>query len=174
MFVKNLIDRELTYRNKVTLKPNTVTYVDDALVSAVELKDAYGERIEIISHVKEEVKAEDVIEEVKEEIIPQVIEEPQADIEEKLEEASEIIEKALEPVEAEPVEITAEVPEVIEEPVQVSLRLKDPVTHRLQRDAFEQFKQECIEEGFRDGQFKVNLLMQDEKRHAKFKKLVLE
>ena len=57
---------------------------------------------------------------------------------------------------------------------QVSLRLKDPVTHRLQRDAFEQFKQQCIEEGFRDGQFKVNLLMQDEKRHAKFKNLVIE
>ena len=57
---------------------------------------------------------------------------------------------------------------------QVSLRLKDPVTHRLQRDAFEQFKQQCIEEGFRDGQFKVNLLMQDEKRHAKFKGLVLD
>ena len=57
---------------------------------------------------------------------------------------------------------------------QVSLRLKDPVTHRLVRDSFEKFKQRCIEEGFRDGQFKVNLLMQDEKRHAKFKELELK
>ncbi len=56
---------------------------------------------------------------------------------------------------------------------QDSLRLKSPVTHRLQKDSFEQFKQRCIEEGFRDGQFKVNLLMQDEKRHAKFKWLTL-
>ena len=56
MFVKNLIDRELTYRNKVTLKPNTVTYVDDALVSAVELKDAYGERIEIISFISSKLR----------------------------------------------------------------------------------------------------------------------
>lgn len=56
----------------------------------------------------------------------------------------------------------------------VSLRLKDARTYRLQRDAFEKFKQQCIEEGFRDGQFKINLLMQDEKRHAKFKKLVIE
>ncbi len=56
----------------------------------------------------------------------------------------------------------------------VSLRLKDARTYRLQRDAFEQFKQRCIEEGFRDGQFKVNLLMQDENRHAKFKELVIK
>ena len=55
-----------------------------------------------------------------------------------------------------------------------SLRVKDPVTHRLQRDSFEQFKAQCIAEGARDGQFKLNLLLQDEKRHAKFKKLVKE
>ncbi len=55
-----------------------------------------------------------------------------------------------------------------------SFRVKDPITHRLQRNAFEQFKAQCIAEGARDGQFKMNLLMQDEKRHAKFKTLVLE
>ena len=54
-----------------------------------------------------------------------------------------------------------------------SLRVKDPVTHRLQKDSFETFKAQCIAEGSRDGQFKVNLLLQDEKRLAKFKKLVI-
>ena len=55
-----------------------------------------------------------------------------------------------------------------------SLRLKMPVAHRLVDQSFEKFKAECIAEGARDGQFKLQLLMQDEKRHAKFKKLVLD
>ena len=55
-----------------------------------------------------------------------------------------------------------------------SFRVKDPVTHRLQKESFETFKAQCIAEGARDGQFKMNLLMQDEKRHAKFKKLTIE
>ena len=55
-----------------------------------------------------------------------------------------------------------------------SFRVKDPVTHRLQHESFEHFKAQCIAEGARDGQFKMNLLMQDEKRHAKFKTLVME
>ena len=54
-----------------------------------------------------------------------------------------------------------------------SFRVKDPVAHRLQRESFEHFKAQCIAEGARDGQFKMNLLLQDEKRHAKFKQLVL-
>ncbi len=54
-----------------------------------------------------------------------------------------------------------------------SFRVKDPITHRLQRESFETFKAQCIAEGARDGQFKMNLLMQDEKRHAKFKNLVI-
>lgn len=53
-----------------------------------------------------------------------------------------------------------------------SLRLKDPKPYRLVKESFEQFKAACIAEGARDGQFKLQLLMQDEKRHAKFKKLV--
>ena len=53
-----------------------------------------------------------------------------------------------------------------------SLRLKDPQAFRLVKESFEQFKAACIAEGARDGQFKLQLLMQDEKRHAKFKKLV--
>ena len=55
-----------------------------------------------------------------------------------------------------------------------SFRVKDPLTHRLVEQSFEKFKAECIAEGARDGQFKMNLLLQDEKRHAKFKKLVME
>lgn len=53
-----------------------------------------------------------------------------------------------------------------------SFRVKDADTYRLQPNSFEQFKARCIAEGARDGQFKMNLLMQDEKRHAKFKDLV--
>ncbi|MDR1352627.1 MAG: GH3 auxin-responsive promoter family protein [Treponema sp.] len=53
-----------------------------------------------------------------------------------------------------------------------SNRLKDPETALLVNESFEKFKSSCIDKGYRDGQFKVNLLMQDEKRHAMFKELV--
>lgn len=53
-----------------------------------------------------------------------------------------------------------------------SFRVGDPIGHLLVENSFEQFKAACILEGARDGQFKLNLLLQDEKRHAKFKKLV--
>ena len=49
-----------------------------------------------------------------------------------------------------------------------SFRLHDPETHILLRDAYARFKAACLEDGFRDGQFKFNLLMQDEKRRNKF------
>ena len=56
-----------------------------------------------------------------------------------------------------------------------SLRLKTPITHRLRRNAFDHFKQASIADGTgRDGQFKVNLLLQDEKRHQKFKQLAMD
>ena len=55
-----------------------------------------------------------------------------------------------------------------------SLRLKDAVTYRLQFESFEHFKERCIAEGARDGQFKLNLLLQDEARPAKFNELVIE
>jgi hypothetical protein len=51
-------------------------------------------------------------------------------------------------------------------------RVKPPETALLCPEAFERFKANCINRGYRDGQFKVNLLMQDEKRHAMFKELV--
>ncbi|MDR0495593.1 MAG: GH3 auxin-responsive promoter family protein [Treponema sp.] len=51
-------------------------------------------------------------------------------------------------------------------------RLKAPETALLGPESFERFKAACIDRGYRDGQFKVNLLMQDEKRHAMFKEFV--
>jgi hypothetical protein len=51
-------------------------------------------------------------------------------------------------------------------------RLKEPETALLVSESFEKFKSECINKGYRDGQFKLNLLMQDEKRHTMFKELV--
>ena len=51
-------------------------------------------------------------------------------------------------------------------------RLKKPETALLGPESFERFKAVCIDRGYRDGQFKLNLLMQDEKRHAMFKELV--
>jgi hypothetical protein len=53
-----------------------------------------------------------------------------------------------------------------------SMRVHDPVGYCPVENSFEKFKAACIAEGARDGQFKMNLLMQDEKRHAKFKALV--
>ena len=53
-----------------------------------------------------------------------------------------------------------------------SNRLKAPDTALLGPESFERFKANCIDRGYRDGQFKLNLLMQDEKRHALFKELV--
>ncbi len=56
-----------------------------------------------------------------------------------------------------------------------SFRVKDPITHRLEDNAFEKFKAACINEGARDGQFKLMLLLlKDQKRWPKFDKLVIE
>ena len=49
-----------------------------------------------------------------------------------------------------------------------SFRLNDPETHILLSNAYARFKAACLQDGFRDGQFKFNLLMQDEKRRSKF------
>ena len=55
-----------------------------------------------------------------------------------------------------------------------SFRVHDPIGHMLVDNSFEKYKAACIAEGARDGQFKMNLLMQDDKRHEKFKTLVKE
>ena len=51
-------------------------------------------------------------------------------------------------------------------------RVKMPETALLGPDSFERFKAISIAQGSRDGQFKVNLLMQDENRQAMFEELV--
>ena len=40
--------------------------------------------------------------------------------------------------------------------------------HILLSNAYSRFKAACLRDGFRDGQFKFNLLMQDDKRRRKF------
>ena len=49
-----------------------------------------------------------------------------------------------------------------------SFRLHEPQAHILLSNAYTRFKAACLQDGFRDGQFKFNLLMQDEKRRRKF------
>jgi hypothetical protein len=53
-----------------------------------------------------------------------------------------------------------------------SNRIKAPDTSLLIKDSFEHFKAACIEKGYRDGQFKLNLLMQDSKRQEMFNEVV--
>jgi hypothetical protein len=55
-----------------------------------------------------------------------------------------------------------------------SNRVKAPDTSLLVKDSFEQFKAACIEKGYRDGQFKLNLLMLDAKRQEMFEQLIKE
>lgn len=54
-----------------------------------------------------------------------------------------------------------------------SFRLGEPVAHILLRNAYSRFKKKCLDLGYRDGQFKFNLLMQDQKREAMFKDLLI-
>ena len=57
MFVKSFMDVEVTYRKSAgdtVLKPRTVTFVDESIVSAKELKDCYGDKISIIPDTMEE------------------------------------------------------------------------------------------------------------------------
>ena len=53
-----------------------------------------------------------------------------------------------------------------------SHRIKHPHTHLLQENSFQKFKEMSVAQGARDAQFKLNRLMQDEKRHAMFKELI--
>jgi hypothetical protein len=53
MFVRSKMSIPVKYNKGndfIELKPNTVTYVSDALITAQELKNCYGERIEIMSN----------------------------------------------------------------------------------------------------------------------------
>ena len=46
--------------------------------------------------------------------------------------------------------------------------MKEPQAHILLSNAYARFKAACLRDGFRDGQFKFNLLMQDDMRRRKF------
>ena len=55
MFVKSNMEKDKKYYKStgaIILKANTITYVDDNLVTAKELKDCYGDRITIMSQEK--------------------------------------------------------------------------------------------------------------------------
>ncbi len=52
-----------------------------------------------------------------------------------------------------------------------SLRLKEPKTFRLIGDSFRAFKQESLNKGMRDGQFKIVHLMQNKEKENIFKRL---
>ena len=52
-----------------------------------------------------------------------------------------------------------------------SLRLKAPKTFRLIGDSFRAFKQESLQKGMRDGQFKIVHLMQNKEKENIFKHL---
>ena len=55
-----------------------------------------------------------------------------------------------------------------------SLRLEIPETYRLVKESLDQFKSQAVGKCARDDQFKLQLLLQDEKRHDMFKNLVKE
>ena len=52
-----------------------------------------------------------------------------------------------------------------------SFRLKEPQAHILISNAYAHFKTSSLRDGLRDGQFKFNLLMQDDKRRRKFEQI---
>lgn len=54
-----------------------------------------------------------------------------------------------------------------------SFRLHEPKAHILLSNAYSRFKKRCLDKGFRDGQFKFNLLMQDNNRKAMFQDLII-
>ncbi len=53
-----------------------------------------------------------------------------------------------------------------------SHRLKDPIGHILPNDSFNKFKRINMEKGGLDGQFKINLIMQDDSKFQDFLKLM--
>ena len=64
MFVRSKMSIPVKYNKGndfIELKPNTVTYVSDALITAQELKNCYGERIEIMSNDQIEACVEEQI-----------------------------------------------------------------------------------------------------------------
>ena len=64
MFVRNRKDIDFKYNKRgkvIVLKANTVTLVDDSLVTAKELVDCYGQRIEIIKQSTQVATPKEVV-----------------------------------------------------------------------------------------------------------------
>ena len=64
MFVRSKMNIPVTYRkggHAVIIKPMTVTLVDSLKITAKDLKDCYGERIEILTEDSTLVKEDEVV-----------------------------------------------------------------------------------------------------------------
>ena len=97
------MSREVVYhksRGSIVLKPGTVTFVDDNLVTVKELKDCYGDRINIMSRETVEkyiVETAPQVEEIKE---LEAVREPQEEVTEEVEVAEVEVTGGAAPVEA--------------------------------------------------------------------------
>ena len=78
MFVRSNMSVPVTYNKStgsIVLKPQTVTFIDESIVTAKELKDCYGDRISILTQdvvdtiIKEASEVEEEAAEVEEEIV---------------------------------------------------------------------------------------------------------
>ena len=142
MFVKSKMSRPMKYYKGihcVVLKPNTVTLVDETKVSAKELIECYGQRIDILStitedtHLPEEevkpVEAKKPVVAKKENII---LEERQGDI--TLASINKILEEIEEPVKEEVKIEEPEAGEEIEEPVKEEVKIEEPVKGEVKKE----------------------------------------
>lgn len=74
MFVRSSMEIPVTYSKSigsVTLKPKSVTYVDETIVTAKELKDCYGDRIAILADEVAEPEVKEIVEDSKVDINPE-------------------------------------------------------------------------------------------------------
>lgn len=105
MFVRSKMNIPVTYRkggHAVIIKPMTVTLVDSLKITAKDLKDCYGERIEILTEDSTLVKEDEVVkteenkveEEVKDEVVKTEENKVEAEVkaEEKVENKTEEVE----------------------------------------------------------------------------------
>ena len=150
MFVKSRVSKPMTYRKggkSWTLKPLSITLIDDPTVTAKEIKGCYGSRVEVIAddnaytpievaptpkkedavvtpekkvkNATNEKSLDDILSEVTKELgAPEVVEEvPEEPV--VVEEASVVEETPEEPVVVEEAPVVEETPEAEEAPVVV-------------------------------------------------------
>ncbi len=145
MFVKSKMNSPAKYykgADCVILKPNTVTFVDDTKVTAKELMDCYGQRIEVLSAMTDEVRVTEsssrvekpveekkvVLQERKEDLTLKSLSDILKEIEEeKKEEVPEVKEEVKEEVPEVKEEVKEEVPEIKEEVPEIKEEVKEEV-----------------------------------------------